>query len=862
VATATFQQGLGGYTGSSDTMLRQSKPTNNLGASSVITVDGADSSGLPIQGLLRFGDIFGNGLGQVPGGAVITSATLTLNVTDGTSQPLSLYRMLTGWIEGSTWNSFVNGVQTDGIEAATTAEVTVASLGSGSRSIDVTQSVQDWANGGPNYGWAFLMTGSNGLGFSSSEGAVAPQLTVVYELPTSGLSVTQSDGSTSVTEGGQGDGITVALQTAPSANVTVSFNFGNDIGGTPAPLTFTPLNWNMAQTVTLSAVDDAFDEGTEVFSIALSSTSADTNYQGASASVSVTVNDNDQPPPPPPPGGGVQIYDTMVRESKPAQSFATTTSVNVDGSDGSGLRNQGLLSFQNLFGDSAGQVPVGAVIDSATLTLQVTDGTSQQVTFHRMLRDWAGLSSLSWNGLGNGIQTDGVEAMAAADVTLASMAGGTRNIDVTQSVRAWASGASNFGWAVLMNGSNGLDFTSSEGAVAPRLNVDWHIPTPGIAVSESGGSTVVTEGGSGDNLLIALSTAPTATVTVEVDGNPDLGISPASLFFTRTNWSTPQVLNLTAVDDTEQESTEVSTITLTSSSTDSAYVGRTATVGVTIRDNDSAPPPPPVQLSVEHQYDTTEWNLEDAFGCCDPSGIAYVPDLDLLFIADSEHDESPFFSQTNLFAVRPDGTYVDAYSMRSFTREPTGLAYNPHNGLLYISDDDADQIFWVNPANPGVKLGQIDLEHLGIEDGEDPEFDPDTGHMYVLDGVLTAMFELTADGDLVRVIDLPAEIRDAEGLAYDDARDVFYISSGATSGSIFEVGRDGNLIDTFTLLNNDAYRQPGGGAKPKLKGLELAPSSDPDDGNHMSLYAVDYGSDQVADGRMFELDLGPDTLLS
>ena len=190
------------------------------------------------------------------------------------------------------------------------------------------------------------------------------------------------------------------------------------------------------------------------------------------------------------------------------------------------------------------------------------------------------------------------------------------------------------------------------------------------------------------------------------------------------------------------------------------------------------------------------------------------------------------------------------------------MAYNPQNGFLYISDDDADQIFWVNPANPEVKLGQIDVEHLGIEDAEDPEFDPATGNMYVLDGFLTAMFELTPNGNLVRVIDLPAAITDAEGLAYDDARDVFYISSGATNGTIFEVGKDGNLIDTFTLLNGSAYRQPGGGAKPKLKGLELAPSSDPNDGNHKSLYAVDYGVDQVADGRLFELDLGPDFLLT
>jgi hypothetical protein len=44
--------------------------------------------------------------------------------------------------------------------------------------------------------------------------------------------------------------------------------------------------------------------------------------------------------------------------------------------------------------------------------------------------------------------------------------------------------------------------------------------------------------------------------------------------------------------------------------------------------------------------------------------------------------------------------------------------------------------------------------------------------------------------------------------------------------------------------------------------LELALSSDPNDGNHLSLYAVDYGLDQQNDGRVFEIDLGPDWLLA
>jgi len=380
-----------------------------------------------------------------------------------------------------------------------------------------------------------------------------------------------------------------------------------------------------------------------------------------------------------------------------------------------------------------------------------------------------------------------------------------------------------------------------------------------LLVTQSGGSTSVTEGGQGDSITIALQSAPSADVTVSYSFGNDIGANPATLTFTPGNWNTARTVTLSAIDDLEREPTEVTSVTLMAASSDSSYNGRTATIDVTIQDNDS---PPPVQLSVVRITDTTagQFKVEDPFGVCDPSGIACVPGLGLL-IADSEHDESPFFSQSNLFAADLDGDYIDALSLRSFTREPTGLAYNPSNGFLYISDDDADEIFWVNPADPGVKIGQFDVKRYGITDAEDPEFGP-AGHLYVLDGVTTRMFELTVTGDPVRVIDLPASITDAEGLAYDDARDVFYLSSGKTNGTIFEMDPNGNLIDTFTLLNNDAYRNPAG-HKPKLKGLELAPSSDPSDGSHhLSLYAVDYGADQNADGRLFEIDLGPDSLIA
>jgi uncharacterized protein YjiK len=227
--------------------------------------------------------------------------------------------------------------------------------------------------------------------------------------------------------------------------------------------------------------------------------------------------------------------------------------------------------------------------------------------------------------------------------------------------------------------------------------------------------------------------------------------------------------------------------------------------------------------------------------------------MDTLFIADSEHDESPYNSSTNLFAVRPDGTHVQSFSLTSFTKEPTGLGYNPVNGFLYITDDDARKVFWVDPENPSVKRGEFSVRAYGLTDAEDPKFDPVTGHIFMVDGIERQIFELTDTGQLVSSIPLPSIMEDAEALAYHPTYDVFFVASGA-SRTIWELDRSGDILATIDVLND--YRNPITGGRPKPKGLELAPSSDPNDGNELSLFVADYGADQKNDGRLFEITLG------
>ena len=108
--------------------------------------------------------------------------------------------------------------------------------------------------------------------------------------------VTVSETSLTVTEDDTtGDTYTVVLGSQPTANVTIGISgqSGTDVATTPTPLTFTPVNWETAQTVTVTAGDDA-DLTNDMVTLTHAATSSDGDYSGiAIADVDVTVNDND-----------------------------------------------------------------------------------------------------------------------------------------------------------------------------------------------------------------------------------------------------------------------------------------------------------------------------------------------------------------------------------------------------------------------------------------------------------------------------------------------------------------------------------------------------------------------------------------
>ncbi|WP_333206250.1 calcium-binding protein [Microcoleus sp. Pol17C2] len=85
----------------------------------------------------------------------------------------------------------------------------------------------------------------------------------------------------------------VRLNTQPTANVTVAITPETQVTVSQPALTFTPANWNVAQTVTVTAVDDAVVEGDRVSPISHATSSTDTLYNNLVAFLTVNISDND-----------------------------------------------------------------------------------------------------------------------------------------------------------------------------------------------------------------------------------------------------------------------------------------------------------------------------------------------------------------------------------------------------------------------------------------------------------------------------------------------------------------------------------------------------------------------------------------
>jgi len=176
-------RGFGAYSGARDIQISQNSPNTSFptgGDASGLLVDYPDAGSTnTAQVLMRFESIFGGALGQIPSGAIITSASLFVQ-TNNTGDGAALHRMLTDWNPAtSTWNSVDGGIQTDDEEARSSFDSFWNTLdasgatGTGYTSVAVTADIRAWNAGATNRGWVLnpFFGGTDGWAFSASDSA-------------------------------------------------------------------------------------------------------------------------------------------------------------------------------------------------------------------------------------------------------------------------------------------------------------------------------------------------------------------------------------------------------------------------------------------------------------------------------------------------------------------------------------------------------------------------------------------------------------------------------------------------------------------------------------------------------------------
>jgi hypothetical protein len=128
----------------------------------------------------------------------------------------------------------------------------------------------------------------------------------------------------------------------------------------------------------------------------------------------------------------------------------------------------------------------------------------------------------------------------------------------------------------------------------------------------------------------------------------------------------------------------------------------------------------------------------------------------------------------------PSSEAISRYQVRQFgLREPRGMTVDPVNGHLYILDSATRQIVLIKPETAGTfaraVISRIDLTPAALVNPRGLAFNPNNGHLYLLDSVdQPSIYELNETGQVVAIFGLPPfEFVNPQGL-------VFALSTDAT----------------------------------------------------------------------------------
>ena len=384
------------------------------------------------------------------------------------------------------------------------------------------------------------------IGFNINSGdsyyngrSLAPVITYVTDNDAPGISVVESAGTTANTESSTSqDSFTVVLTKQPTSNVDVLVSGTQTLfskSGTPTlpsvTMNFTPANWNVSQTVNVLALNDTAAElrhlGKINFAVAAGSAP---EYLALTPEmlpkVDHIISDNDN-----------SITTNVVRLTE-SSGFTTVTE--------------------------------SSTTDSFTVVLSQQPTSPVTITF----------------------TPDSQLAVTPASITFIPGASGAGTFNAAQTVTVRALDDSLMEpvlhWGMVTAAAVSADPVFNGAAITPLAASVYDNDGPSVIVTASAGATIITEAGRTDDYTVVLSQSPTADVIVSVLPDAQVTASPASLTFTSANWSSPQKVTVTAVDDVSAETiTHAGSVSHSLASNDTSFNGiSVATVTAQIWDND------------------------------------------------------------------------------------------------------------------------------------------------------------------------------------------------------------------------------------------------------------------------------------
>lgn len=328
---------------------------------------------------------------------------------------------------------------------------------------------------------------------------------------------------TAVAEGGATDVYGIKLSRAPTAPVNVTLSNTSQTTTNWGGISFSTANWNTYQYITVTAVDDSFDEANiHVAAISHSAFSSDPNYNGITVpSMPVDITDNDT-----------------------AGIFITETNGDTQVAERAGMIAAPITDFYYIRLTSQPRANVSVFLSATDVT------TNPPIRVDFTTSNWSDNKSVSITGINDGF------------------------------------GEGNETINIVHNPSGDPEYDALADALLPVDVIEADPPgivlAPGSITLYEAGTPITFE-----TYTVRLQSQPTSNVRITpTPSSSQFTVTPAYLDFTNGNWDTPQTFRGQAIQDTVAEGNTNHTISHVATG-DATYAAATlASASVSIIDDD------------------------------------------------------------------------------------------------------------------------------------------------------------------------------------------------------------------------------------------------------------------------------------